>query len=163
MARGEAGGTVRLSVLDRLRHSSGEGWASASWNDSVAALEQSLFRDLEWLLNTRRTSEPATEDFPEVRRSVYHYGLPDLSSLSADSTEIRRRLRREVEELLETFEPRLTGVRVSLAEGEDERVQQIPLHVEALLRLDPEPQRISFDTVLELASGKIGVSGRQHA
>lgn len=165
MARSEPRGSVRLSVLDRLlgEAQEGGGWASPSWEESVAAHKRALFRDLEWLLNTRRTAVPAPEDFPEVRRSVYHYGLPDLSSRSADSPEVRRRLRREVETVLETFEPRLTGVRVRLVDDGEERVQRIHLRVEGLLRMEPEPERIAFDTVLDIASGKISVSDRRNA
>lgn len=164
MARSEPRGSVRLSVLDRLSEpATDEGWASPSWDTSVRALKRSLFRDLEWLLNTRRTSETAPEDFSEVRRSVYHYGLPDLSSRSADSPEVRRRLRREVENVLEIFEPRLTGVRVRLVEEDQERVQRIHLRVEGLLRMEPEPERIAFDTVLDIASGKIDVADQRNA
>lgn len=164
MARSEPRGSVRLSVLDRLSEpAADEGWASPSWDASVRALKRSLFRDLEWLLNTRRTSETAPEDFSEVRRSVYHYGLPDLSSRSADSPEVRRRLRREVENALEIFEPRLTGVRVRLVEEEGERVQRIHLRVEGLLKMEPEPERIAFDTVLDIASGKIDVADQRNA
>src|SRR5690606_11335440 len=74
--------TIRLSVIDRLLQNGEPEEANSTWVGSVDALKASLVRDLEWLLNTRRIAEPAPDSFPEVQRSVYHFGLPDVSSRS---------------------------------------------------------------------------------
>lgn len=165
MASNEPEGTIRLSVLDRLMGggSAAGGWTSSSWGESMTAFKRSVLRDLEWLLNTRRTTEAGADDFPELHRSAFRYGLADLSSLSADSPSVRRGLRREVEEVLEIFEPRLTKVRVSLVETDGEQAQRIHFLVEGLLQMEPEPERIAFDTVLEVASGKIKVADQSNA
>jgi type VI secretion system protein ImpF len=152
---------VRLSVLDRLVSGTD---GAASLSESVSAMRDAVRRDLDRLLNTRRIAEPATDEFPEVQKSLYHYGLPDITSLSGDSGTARRRLVRHVEEAIELFEPRLTNVRVSAMDTParaDRR--QIRFHIEALLRLDPDPERVAFDTVLETASGKISVTGEGDA
>jgi type VI secretion system protein ImpF len=152
---------VRLSVLDRLVSGTD---GAASLSESVSAMRDAVRRDLDRLLNTRRIAEPATDEFPEVQKSLYHYGLPDITSLSGDSSTARRRLVRQVEEAIELFEPRLMNVRVS---GMDTPARadrrQIRFHIEALLRLDPDPERVAFDTVLETASGKISVTGEGDA
>ena len=44
-------------------------------------LKAAVRRDLEWLLNSRRTIEESPASLKEVGRSVYNYGLPDVSSL----------------------------------------------------------------------------------
>lgn len=165
MATSEPSGAVRLSVLDRLlgAGSPAGGRASSSWDESIAAQKRAVLRDLEWLLNTRRTGDPVGDEFPELRRSAYRYGLADLSSMSADSPSVMRGLRREVEEVLEIFEPRLSGVRVSLVEADEERVQRIHFRVEGFLEMEPEPERIAFDTVLEIASGKVKVADQTNA
>jgi type VI secretion system protein ImpF len=150
-------GRVRLSVLDRLESGSAE---ASSVSESVTDLRNAVRRDLDRLLNTRRIAEPAGDEFPEVQKSVYHYGLPDITSLSGDSDPARRRLVRQVEEAIELFEPRLTNVRVLAMETParaDRR--QIRFHIEAMLRVDPDPERVAFDTVLETASGRIHVTG----
>jgi len=71
---------------------------------------------------------------------------------------------RQVEEAIELFEPRLTNVRVVTMESpaRAER-RQIRFHIEALLKLDPDPERVEFDTVVETSSGKILVTGESHA
>ena len=153
--------TVRLSVLDRLlEEEPGAGRAGTPWSRSVARLKASLLRDLEWLLNTRRAIDPAPEWCPELRRSVFTFGLADLSSLSAGSEAVRRRLQREVEEAVQTFEPRLTRVRVTVGDAAEREVRFV---VEGVLQMEPEPERVAFDTVLETASGTFRVSGGAHA
>jgi len=148
---------IRLSVVDRLLAAGG---GTASLSESVTDLRDAVRRDLERLLNTRRIAEPAPDEYPEVQNSIYHYGLADITSLSGDSDPARRRLIRQVEDAIELFEPRLTNVRVTAVETParaDRR--QIRFHIDAMLRMDPEPERVAFDTVLETASGRIEVAG----
>jgi type VI secretion system protein ImpF len=157
--------TVRQSVIDRLIDENPKLKADppASWEASVAALRSAVLRDLEWLLNTRRIAEPAPDSYPETQRSVYHFGLPDLTSLSGESDLVRRRLLRQVEECIQLFEPRLASVRVSPVEVAEEGRRQIRFVIEALLRMEPNPERVAFDTVLEITSGTFRLSGGVHA
>lgn len=152
---------LRRPMLDRLLQT-GEP-EPRTWSESVRALKSSLMRDIDWLLNTRRIAEPAPSSLSELQNSVYHYGLPDVTSLSADSTETRRLLMRQVEECLRQFEPRLTGVRVSEAETKGGTARQLRFVVEGILQLDPVPEPIAFDTVLDSSSGRFDVSGGSHA
>lgn len=164
-SRRDDGRTVRQSVLDRLIDLDplvGDA-APAGWEASVRALQAAVLRDVEDLLNTRRIAEPAPDRYPETQRSVYHFGLPDVSSLSGDSEVVRRKLLRQVEECIQLFEPRLTAVRVSPVEVSDDGPRQIRYVIEALLRMEPNPERVAFDTVLEIASGTFRVSGASHA
>ena len=156
--------TVRLSVLDRLIDYE-PGLAAdrtITWDESVRRMKLAVLRDVEWLLNTRRIVEPAPDEYPEVQASVYHFGIPDVSSMSADSESARQRLMRNIEEAIETFEPRLTQVRVLPVEGGTEQ-REIHFMVDAVLRLDPDPERVIFDTVLETSSGEFRVSGSANA
>jgi type VI secretion system protein ImpF len=116
-------------------------------------------RDLEWLLNTRCTTEPAPESLPETRRSLYQYGLPDISSMSADSADERALLVQHVQAAVELFEPRLSNVRVTLSESQEATERQVRFIIEATLHMDPEPEHVVFDTVLEVASAKFEVKG----
>jgi type VI secretion system protein ImpF len=62
-----------------------------------------------------------------------------------------------------TFEPRLTAVQVSARDPESETHHRIRFVIEALLRMDPDPERIVFDTVLEVTSGEFLVTGSSDA
>ncbi len=156
--------TVRLSVLDRLVDEAPREAADApgTWESSLAELRLRLMRDVEWILNTRRTIADVPAGCPELLRSVYAFGLPDISSM-AESEEVRAELGRTVAECLELFEPRLMGVRVvpkatTLAAG-----RGIHFTIEGLLRLDPSPERVVFDTVVETVSGRVSVAGAGNA
>jgi type VI secretion system protein ImpF len=146
--------TVRLSVLDRLQDEPGAG-GMVSWSESVHQLKLSILRDMEWLLNTRRIFEKAPALYAEVQRSVYHYGIPDVSSMSQNPETISVHLVRHLEEAIQLFEPRLMSVRVIPTAAEGRAVRYT---VEALLRMDPNPERIVFDTVLEPGRGEFQIS-----
>jgi type VI secretion system protein ImpF len=148
---------VRRSVLDRLLQTGDP--EPRTWQDSLRAAKASLARDVEWLLNTRSIADPAPEELTELRDSVYHYGLRDVSSLSADSLTARRELLRTVADTIERFEPRLSGVRVREVAKQAEGKREIHFVVEGMLRLHPEPEPVSFDTVLEATSGRFNLSG----
>jgi type VI secretion system protein ImpF len=157
----DGGPAISQSILERLIDEAPGASTDAPqrWGDAVAQKRASVQRDLEWLLNTRRIAEPAPADFPELRASLYHFGLPDISSRSADSEDARRQLLQQIEETVRTFEPRLSSVRVSLRRGGEEGPHRVRFVIEALLRMEPDPERITFDTVLEVTSGEFVVAG----
>lgn len=161
MAKTEIERTVQQSLLDRLIDLDPRSTVepAMTWAQSVRQLKASLRRDLEWLLNTRRNPEPLAEQFEELHHSVYCYGLPDITSLSRDSTEQRLWLARQIEETISAFEPRLAGVRVSIRETEGEVRRELRFVIEGMLRMDPNPEQVVFDTVLELSSGEYQVGG----
>lgn len=144
--------TVRQSILDRLVS---RDWREPSdWNASIEELKRNLLRDLESLLNTRETGSPAVAPYVEVERSIYNYGLPDFASMSADASATPARLLRSIEQEIELFEPRLSDVRISRADDNGKKSRSLKFVIEATLRLDPDPERVRFDTVLELNSGR---------
>ena len=156
--------TIRPSVLDRLLDDESElAERALGWDASVGVLKRVVRRDLEWLLNTRRTPEPAPEHLPEVRHSLFHYGLPDITSLSRDSAEDRRLLLQQIEEAIALFEPRLADVRVVPVETGTGAERELRFRVEGMLRMEPNPERVSFDTVLEVSSGEYEVRGETGA
>ena len=162
MTKREIERTVQGSLIDRLTDvepkSNVEG--RVGYLESVRQFKAGLQRDLEWLLNTRRIPMPAPEDLEEVQNSVYHYGLPDLTSISRDSPEARDRLRRRVEDAIATFEPRLANVNIIMLEMEGEQHRrELRFHVEGTLLMDPTPEQVVFDTVLHFASGEYEIEG----
>ncbi|MEO8029478.1 MAG: type VI secretion system baseplate subunit TssE [Gemmatimonadota bacterium] len=165
MAKGEIERIVELSVFDRLLDDDPTATAEAAMTraESIERLKESVRRDLEWLLNTRRTPETAPDSLELLQRSLYHYGLPDTSSMSRDSPEVRNRLARLVEQAISAHEPRLAGVRVTLAGGEKTAIGAVRFVIEAMLRMDPSPERVSFDTLLSTGAGSVVVVGGANA
>lgn len=159
---------VRQSVLDRLigedllyEGAGDRGRPPRDWDESVRILKRNLLRDLEWLLNTRRVSDSAGARHELLGRSVYNFGLRDISTFSADSSETPAKLREEIERTIETFEPRLVDVRVRLVDDGDATDRKVKFLVDGTLRTEPDPQRVEFDTVLEITSKRFEVSSHQ--
>ena len=165
MARWEPEQTVTQSVLERLidRDPGYGSEAAPTRAQSVRLLRASVRRDLEWLLNTRRTPEAADEEFPEVAKSVHNYGIPDLNALNWQSSRDRTRLARVVQEALHIFEPRLRGIQVVPLEPVAGAPHVMRFQIDGLLEMDPAPEHISFDTTLQLSSGEYQVKGDSSA
>jgi type VI secretion system protein ImpF len=155
MARPEADIAVTPSLLDRLidLEPSTPSDPAATRNQSVRQLKAALRRDIEWLLNTRRVVDEAPESLENVCHSLYHYGLPDLTSLALNSPRDKNRLLRTIEVALADFEPRLADIRVRAVEDSNSGPRALRLQIEALLKMDPAPERIFFDTLMELSTG----------
>ena len=160
MPRTELERAVQPSLLDRLTDLDPAVPADppTTREATARAFRASVRRDVEWLLNSRRTIVPAPDACPELRRSVYEFGLVDTTSISADhGGEVLLDLLRDT---LARFEPRLANVVVRAADGEGPAGTR-PMHlrcvVEGTLLMDPSPEQVVFDTVLEVASGTYAV------
>ena len=158
MARTDNELRVTNSVLDRLLDYEPEisREAVASRSKSLRELKQSVRRDLEWLLNTRQVAGGVPADLKETTNSVAAYGLPDFTHLSIDSGVDQKFIKREVEEAVRRFEQRLDNVVVSVEPVRStERI--LRFRIDAQLKIDPAPEPITFDTVLQLGNGEYTV------
>jgi type VI secretion system protein ImpF len=145
---------VTQSILERL--STVEDWP-ATRAQSLRLLRESMKRDMEWLLNTRRSVIAGIHEYEAVNRSVLQFGLIDTSSLSLSSTIDHKRLQMALQQCIDDFEPRLQNTRVTI-ETDDLKRRQLRFHIEGQIRLDPAPEEITFDTVLDLSSGEYSVT-----
>ena len=161
MARGQGDVTITLSVLDRLidREPNANVEAPLSRAQSVRIMKNAVRRDLEWLLNSRSIAFEPDEALKEINHSLYVYGLPDFSSYAMASAADQAKLLREILGTIKLFEPRLADVRIIPLEMPGTGLKELKLRIEALLRMDPAPEPVSFDTVIELKSGVCRLSG----
>jgi type VI secretion system protein ImpF len=152
---------VTLSVLDRLLDNDPDVSVEAvpSRSQSVRQLKDAVRRDLEWLLNTRRIAVPPDESLKELHRSTYVFGLPDFSAYSIGNNKDRVKLVRHLQSTVKVFEPRMANVRVVPIEDKTPGTRTLRFRIEGLLLMDPAPEHVSFDTVLELTSGQYEVQG----
>ncbi|HMF47238.1 MAG TPA: type VI secretion system baseplate subunit TssE [Candidatus Saccharimonadales bacterium] len=162
MARAEPNTSIVPSILDRLLDED-PGVTQEPMTgrfQGVRGMERAVARDLETLLNTRQEILQALPDeFAEVNNSLLTYGLPDLSSFSLDSEDDRGRVRRVIEQAIANCEPRLERVQVILhAPRENER--GLRFRIDALLRVDPAPEPVTFDAMLQLNTQQYIVRGQ---
>jgi type VI secretion system protein ImpF len=151
-------GSITLPLLDRLTDEDPKRREEVplSRSKSLAALKVAVRRDLEWLLNTRRADRALP---PNVLQSVFTYGLAEYSSGSENKQQVLQELARRMEAAIAIFEPRLAGVKVTLSPHQDANIRRVDLIIEGLLRIDPSPEHVSFDTSLELTNGEYHVKG----
>ncbi len=161
MARADHKPTIVPSILDRLLDDEpGLSHEPVTGRfQSVKDLERTVARDLEALLNTRQeTLEELPSEFEEVNRSLVTYGLPDFTALSLMSPDDRNRIRRAVEQAIAEFEPRLERVRVAL-EPPRENDRGLRFRIDAQLPVEPAPEPVTFDAVLQLNTKQYVVHG----
>ena len=145
------------SILDRLIDPESAGTAIMIGYD-VPQMYRAVMRDLEELLNTRQTYRDMPQSLTEVRDSIMSYGLPDILSIEAVSTNQRAEIGQAIRDVIVRFEPRLRNVHVSMVNpGENLAKQSVRFRVDARLAVDPAPD-VAFDTILEMASGHYQVT-----
>ena len=122
-------------------------------------LRHEVARDLDALLNTiALESTVEMVDAPFVRKSILNFGLPDISSLTIDTMEIKR-VPDEIRAAVVSFEPRLAAA--SLQIERDLTLDPAELKVRFLVRADLTcyPVQVPVEFIADIVeSGKIIVN-----
>lgn len=158
-ARTRAPRPARVPLLDRLIDAEPDRVADTppSAAETVELLRRSVHRDLEALLNARRPWRSVPDATPALRLSPLAYGIPDFTAGAFNDRRQREALRAEVEEAIRRFEPRLTQVQVQLADDGDLLRATLRLRIDAMLRVDPAPEPIVFDTVVDTTTADVSL------
>jgi type VI secretion system protein ImpF len=124
---------------------------------AVALLRRSVRRDIEALLNARRRWRSWPDGYRELAQSPVGYGIGDFASGAFNDPAQRDRLRLEIEQAIRRFEPRLAHVRVVLLDAENTLDATLRLRIEGLLQVEPAPEPIAFDTLVDAATAEVQV------
>ena len=122
-------------------------------------LKLSVRRDLENLLNTRRSVKSWPEHLTELERSLVNYGLPDSTGLDLADPRSRVDFQRLLESVIRRCEPRFKSVTVELLENASVLDRTLRFRIDALLYAEPAPEPVVFDTALEPATGAVEIKG----
>ena len=152
-------GRPQLPLLDRLvdadpAETSDRPLSAAATMDR---LRTSICRDLEELLNTRRRWQSWDPALAQLDRSLVGFGLPDFASVAFNEPRRREELRRLIESCIRRFEPRIVDLKVTLTETADKASGTLRMRIDALLRAEPAPEPIAFDTVVDLVAKNVTV------
>jgi type VI secretion system protein ImpF len=143
------------SIIDRLiEPRDDESQDLSSRGQTVRELEEAVRRDLQDLLNTRRTAIDGYPDDAELAQSLMTFGLPELSAYNPTIPEQRRHLQDIIERTIRVFEPRLADVRVTSISAESPSGRGLRMSIEALLKVSPAPLPVTFDTVVKPGTGE---------
>lgn len=162
MPRVESDQELTPSILDRLidRSPRESSEAPARASQLLTQVKDAVKRDLEWLLNSRQLLADWPSDMKELTKSLLTYGMPDFSSAMLSNVNDQDRLRRVVQDAIGRFDPRLAAVQVTLVEGR-EFDRTLRFRIDAMLRVEPSPLPVTFDSVLELGSKAFVVEGER--
>ena len=120
---------------------------------NLRQLKLNVGRDLEDLLNTRRRCIESPADCRELKDSLVEYGIPDFTGLNMSVPAERERARLEIERVIRRYEPRLKSVVVTVQANVNKFDRTLRLRISGVLRTDPIPERVVFDSELEPAVG----------
>jgi type VI secretion system protein ImpF len=123
--------------------------------ETLAVLRRSVHRDVEALLNARRPWRSVPAALPALRLSPLGYGMPDFTAGALNDRRQREVLRAEIEETIRRFEPRLAQVQVRLVDEGNPLRTTLQLRIDALLRTQPAPEPIVFDTAVDTTTADV--------
>jgi type VI secretion system protein ImpF len=139
------------SVFDRLLDDepANSRETAASRRQVLRELKRSVGRDLENLLNTRQRCGSWPAPLTELEQSLVNYGIPDFTGVNMSIAAERERLRGVIQQVIEHYEPRLKTVRVKLLENSEAYDRTLRFRIDGLLKVDPAPEPVVFDSQLE--------------
>jgi type VI secretion system protein ImpF len=152
-------GRAQLPLLDRLVDAEPSEQSDRPLSAAAAmdVLRASICNDLEELLNTRLRWRSWDPNLAELDRSLVGFGLPDFASGAFNDPRRREELRQLIEASIRRFEPRIVSLKVTLVETTDKASGTLRLRIDAMLRAEPAPEPIAFDTVVDLLTKNVTV------
>ena len=161
MARVSSDQPLVPSVLDRLLDDQPQSQRESpkSRTQVLRELKQSLRRDLENLLNTRRRCKSWPAHLEELEVSLVNYGLPDITGAHLSGAANREEFQRVLEEVVRRFEPRFKNVAVEMLSAADPLDRVLRFRIDALVEAEPAPEPVAFDSAVRPVSGAVEVIG----
>jgi type VI secretion system protein ImpF len=159
MARSSNERLLLPSVLDRLLDYEPEMSREAvpTANQLLRDLKQSVRRDLENLLNTRARLLSWPAHLRELQQSLINYGLPDFTGVNLGSSKDRDDFCRVIQAIINQLEPRLIKVSVVPLTTSEPLDRTFRFRIDAMLRTEPAPEPIVFDSNVEPATGDVKI------
>lgn len=158
--------TLSYSVLDRLlgaeydnTMTKADGGADDIFTQRMV---QSIARDVQNLLNTRKQEMKLPDELKELQPSMVDYGVGDLTTINARSQKDREAFRNSVQQAIEEYEPRLKNLKVDIIENPAEDNLIFHFNIEAVLLMEPTPLTLRFDSVLPTDTRMFTVKGMAH-
>lgn len=152
-------GAVRLSLLDRLLDNDPTTSREVTPDDSekMRIIQRGVRRDLEDLLNTRYRCISWPPELDEIDNSLINYGIPDFTAASLNVADESDVMVGSIRKAIDFFEPRLTDVRVSAIENDDQYDRTFRFRIEATLMVEGGEQRVQFNSSMESATGQFEI------
>lgn len=141
---------LQMSVFDRLLDHDPDQSADRPRTDrqSERLIRDSIRRDVQNLLNTRRSCIPFPEEFG-AKGTVLDYGVEDFVGHSLTSKRQRSRFLGAVRDLLLDHEPRFKSVEVTFIEDRPGDDRSLRFKIDAVVYSEPVPETLSLASEVE--------------
>lgn len=150
------------SLLDRLTVE-GDGSTTAAAGRrrryTIAQLRNDLRRDLEDLLNTLQRAVAPPSDLTSLGRSIFDYGIPDLTDVDLSSAQQIEAFRGRLESTILQFDPRFRRVQVQVEAAQDPSDHILRFRIDAVVFVYPAEEELVLHSYLEPSTRRFGVSG----
>ena len=152
------------SLLDRLLDAEPDRLADPprSRPQQVSDALESLRRDLETVLNTRRCPTTPPGALPQLKRSLLTYGVGDFIGANMITREQRAVFARTLEESIRDSEPRFRNLAVSVLDPHEAGERVLRLRIEAMVVLEDNAVPVLFASSINPATLRFSVAEARH-
>lgn len=154
---------LQPSLLDRLtdRHPDKSKESTAQQSMSQKEFKDAVIRDLGWLLNSVCLEVCVDlESYPEVKRSVVNFGLPDISGQTASTIDVKT-VENSLKQAIHEFEPRIirNSLRVKVHSNPDDMSHNsVVFEIEGAVFGQPSPFQVVLRSELNLECCEFSVT-----
>jgi len=153
---------LQPSLLDRLTDLEPSSVKESSSQQSMSQkqFKEAVIRDLGWLLNC--VALDVCEDldkYPEVKRSVLNFGLPDMAGHTSSNVIIRT-MENTIKSVIQHFEPRIinNSLKVTIHSSPDEMSHNsLVMEIAGAVFGQPSPFQVVLKSELDLECGAFQV------
>lgn len=151
--------TLQRSVLDRLADADPDRAEDhpKTIGDQVLEVRESLRRDLERLLNTRRCPKSPPAGVGDLSDSLVAFGVDGFFVTSLVTDRQREEFAAAMERRIRVFEPRLSELTVSTLPPRHPSERSLRLRIEAVYRAQEGMPAIAFETAVDPSTQRFRV------
>jgi type VI secretion system protein ImpF len=163
MVQRSAPDQLQPALLDRLTDHNPEKKKEAAARRTLSQKQykEAVIRDLSALFNSISLDSVVDLDpYPEVKRSVLNYGLPDFSGRPSSGIDVAG-LERELKRVIRDFEPRIisNSLKVRVRSNPNEMsANALNFEIEGVVFEQPMPFQVLLQSKLDLESGDFHIS-----
>lgn len=124
----------------------------ASRSQVIRELRESVRRDLEFLLNTRRPCIPLPKRWQHLEDSVIGFGIPDYTGVNLDLDNEKERFAILIERIIMQNESRFKSVKITVIDDPSSIDRTFRFRIDGILKVEPAVKPVVFDSTLEPVS-----------
>jgi type VI secretion system protein ImpF len=151
--------SARPSILDRLIDRKPDETSEPQWGDSqrLEVIRAGIRRDVQDLLNSRFRCVAWPPQLEELSDSLLNYGLPDFTAAGLNLARDPDILIESVRRALNTFEPRLTEVRIRLVGDSFHVDRTLRFRIDAVLLIENQRIPMQLESAVEARTGQFSI------